>query len=222
MEYKCYKCNHKFETGELGYEYKLNDRGYGSDFDMAEVSFDLCDSCNKPEYYEWCNELPTFINEYCENYKYEDNLHDLIHSFPLENQEKIYNNGTFGSYSIPTQDWIDINNGIELSDEKYKEYGMYSPKEIRAYKERFPTCSQPINVVYEDGSKGCRCVYGAFGSYGQELGLNVHQGCCKCKYYSLRENPLQEMTSKEFDDFEMFVEGKENYFKFKDRFKNKE
>jgi hypothetical protein len=212
---KCYKCNHEVENI---FKYTITNRGYGSDFDMAEASFDLCSKCDKPEYEDWCNECPSYINEYCEDYKYEDNLYELINSFPLENQEKIYNNGTFGGYSIPTQDWIDIQNGIELSDEKYKEYGIYSPKEIQAYKERFPTCDEPMNVIYEDGSKVCRCVCGAFGSYGQELGLNIDKNCYKCKWYSLRKKPIQDVTSTVFEQFKIFTEGKENYLRFKDIF----
>lgn len=215
---KCYKCNHEFIENDVENLYRVSSRGYGSSFDMCDFSFTLCNNCDKEEYEEWVNEFPNYINEYCEDYKYEDSLSELIDSFPLENQEKIYNNGTFGAYSIPTQDWIDIHNGIELPDEKYKEYGMYSPKEIRAYKERFPTCSEPMNIIYEDGSKGCRCVHGAFGSYGQELGLNIDDECCNCKHYSLREKPIQDVTFELFDELETFVGAKEDYLRLKDKF----
>lgn len=115
---------------------------------------------------------------------------------------------------MDSQDWIDDKLGI-LPDEVYEEeYNMYSPRQIKAYEERFPTCEHPVNKVYNDGSKGCWCPFGTNGNYGQEVGLNVSDECFNCRHYKLRETPIKEMEYETYEKYKVYIQGRE----FKDLF----
>ena len=87
----------------------------------------------------------------------------LKSELPLESQELVYNSFIEGtSYHMKPQDWIDYRLGV-LPHDKCKEYGLYSPDEKKAYYNRFPMCQYPVQIVYDDSTKGCRCPFGAFG-----------------------------------------------------------
>lgn len=83
---------------------------------------------------------------------------------PIQGRELFENQCARGacSYPMESQDWIDVELGV-APDSIYKEYGMYSPSEIKAYEERFPTCENVYLKTYKDGSGSCRCDYGAYG-----------------------------------------------------------
>ena len=70
---------------------------------------------------------------------------------------------------MDSQDWIDMKLGI-LPDEKYEAYYMISPRQIKAYEERFTTCEHPVNVYSNigEGFEYCMCPFGAKGEYGQK------------------------------------------------------
>jgi ribosome-associated toxin RatA of RatAB toxin-antitoxin module len=74
-----------------------------------------------------------------------------------------------------------------MPDEEMEEKGMYSPRQIKAYKERFPTCDKVSIIEYKDGSRVSRCIYWAFGDEHGQCGLNTSNKCFDCASYSKRE-----------------------------------
>jgi hypothetical protein len=156
----------------------------------------------------WFNEKPE-MNDYCADYKYEKDIINFVNTLPLQGKELFWNRCAYGACSniMDSQDWIDMHLGI-LPDEKYEEYGMYSPSEIKAYKERFPICEYPVTEIFNDGSKGCWCPFGASGNYNQQIGLNISDECYYCKYFKVRETPIKEIYSEDFNDYELYMKSK--------------
>jgi len=214
----CYQCDTLQENTDQINTYGINYRGYGSGFDSCRFQIQICDKCNKTDYEKWFYESPTIEHEYVETYKYEDDIHNLVDSFIVENQEYVWNGDN--RYTLPRQDWIDMKNNV-LPDEKYEEYGIYSPRQIKAYEERFPTCNHPINVTHKDGSQGCWCTFGANGIYGQTTSSNVSSKCYGCEHYILRYEEIKEMAYDDFSQFKDYYIGKINYEKYKSKFENK-
>jgi hypothetical protein len=212
----CFKCLKKDNITK----FTIYGRGYGSAFDNINTYLQLCDKCKQLVKQEWFDEEPKLIDEFIEEYQYEDNILNFIKTLPLEGQELFYNrcaNGAGASYYMEPQDWIDYYLGI-LPHEKCKEYGLYSLEEKKAYKERFATCEHPINIIYDDGSKGCWCVFGAHGDYGQKISSNISDECYSCQYYKPRTNPIKEMSYDEFQIYKKYFLGKLNYLKYKNKF----
>ena len=211
----CMKCL-KNKTTHI---YPVSYRGYGSIYDMTDTKFQCCDECDRPEYKEWFFETPTVNeNEYAENYKYEDNIYELIKSLPLESQELFENRfDRINDIFMEPQDWIDYELD-ELPHEKCKEYDLYSPEVKAAYREKFSTCEQVVNVVYNDDSKGSRCPFGAFGDYDQKTSINIWEECYGCQYYKKREYPIVTINGDDFSDWKdytiMKIRGKELTEKF--------
>lgn len=194
----CMSCLKKKAT----HTYTISDRGYGSSFDSLNTKFQLCDDCVKDEYSAWVNEAATIEDEYIENYKYEDNIRELVKRFPIEAQELFYNRFATGvnADTMKPQDWIDYELD-ELPHDKCKEYYLYSPEERQAYKEKFPTCANVQIIEYFDGSRGSRCYYGAFGDETGNIGLQTQEKCYKCKYYKKRaaNTPVKVIAFTEYD-----------------------
>lgn len=211
----CMKCLKNKAT----HIYPVSYRGYGSIYDMIDTKFQCCDECDKPEYKEWFFETPTVNeNEYAENYKYEDNIYKLIKSLSLKSQELFENRfDRTNDIFMESQDWIDYELG-ELPKEKCEEYSLYSPEEKTAYREKFSTCEQVVNVVYNDDSKGSRCPFGAFGDYDQKVSINIWEECYGCKYYKKREHPIRTINDDDFSDWKdymtMKIRGRELAEKF--------
>lgn len=176
----CFKCLNEKDNI---HKYSIGYRGYGSGFDNFNSIIQLCDDCNCGDMEKWCNETPE-VNDYCEDYKYEGNIFEFINTLPIQGRELFINQCSDGAcaYHTESQDWIDIELGI-ASDETYKQYGMYSPSEIKAYEERFPTCENVYLKTYKDGSGVCRCDYGAFGEKNGSCGVNISDECFYCKHY---------------------------------------
>lgn len=131
----CMKCLKNKAT----HIYPISYRGYGSIYDMMDTKFQCCDECDKQEYEEWFFESPT-VDDYVENYKYEDNIYELIKSLPLESQELFENRfDKTNDHPMEPQDWIDYDLD-ELPYEKCQEYSLYSPEEKATYRERFSIC----------------------------------------------------------------------------------
>lgn len=178
-EHICFKC---LQNKENIHTYRINYRGYGSMFDNDNTKLQLCDSCNQEELKEYFNEEPEIEDGYCENYLHEEDILNFVNTLPIQGQELFKNTCSSDSYLEP-QDWIDIE--LELApDEIYKRYSMYSPSEIKAYEDRFPTCKQVYKKVWNDGSSGCWCNFGANGnSDGSASEYNVSDECYYCKHY---------------------------------------
>lgn len=185
------KCLKKKAT----HTYTIYGRGYGSIFDNFNSHFHLCDDCAKEEYQEWTDEHGEWDDDnFCgEQYQYEENISNLINSFPLEGQELFYNrfaDGACADYNMESQDWIDYKLN-ELSYEKCKQYEILSPQEITAYEERFPNCECVCIEKYSDGSQGSHCPYGAFGDENGNVGSNIADECYMCDCYKPREGDIQ-------------------------------
>lgn len=130
VEYKenlCFKCLCECESVHT---YELKERGYGSIFDGDKSKLQLCDKCNDARLEEYFNEEPEMVNEYCQEYKHEEEIEKFIKTLPTEGQELFYNQCIEGgdSYKINSQDWIDIELGV-ATDEVYARSGLYEPSE---------------------------------------------------------------------------------------------
>ena len=110
---------------------------------------------------------------------------------PLESRELFYNRFPSGwntDHNMDSQDWIDYELDL-LPHEKCKEYSRYSPEEKQTYQERFPICDKVKIVAYEDGSKGSRCPFGAFGNKdGTSENHQTQDECYKCLMFEKRES----------------------------------
>ena len=182
----------------------------------GEMHFSFGESKND-EYYK-----DRIVNEPIDQrYQYDDEMSEYLHNLPLESRELVYNrnaDGACAGYSMDAQDWIDYRLGI-LSHDKCKEYGIYSSQERAAYEERFPTCQHPVEIIYNDGSKGCQCLCGAFGSYedGRIIADDLSDECYKCNYYKERKVPIIRIKREDEADYNLYVEYQLN----KDRLEQK-
>lgn len=210
----CMKCLKKKAT----HIYEITYRGYGSIFDSMDSKFQCCDDCDKPEYEEWFYEEEV-MDGYVETYQYEEKIKELIKSLPLESQELFENRFDNKAYYMEPQDWIDYELD-ELSHEKCKEYGIYSPKDIEAYKTKFTTCEHVANVIWNDGSKGSQCPFGAYGEYDQKIDEcgNLSDECTNCIYYKQRKNPIQEIKGEVLNDWEIYMNAKLKADEYKRKF----
>ena len=197
----CWKClseSDHITTIEFG------DLGYGSGFDGWSSKIQLCDICfDKETQRIWSLELiPTVFHEITGNseYKYEDEMFDYLSRLPLESRELVENRYAYGvPIHMKPIDWIKYEVG-ELSHKQCKKYGLYSPKEISAYRGKFPTCGNVYKVVYKDGSSGNRCKYGASGRQTEPYDpYSVSTQCLKCRRYFRRSDDIKTLTNAEFN-----------------------
>ena len=209
----CYKCLKKKDNI---HKIRIGSRGYGSSFDNFSTSLQLCDDC----YVESIKEKPIWNmkivygnmhfsfgeskdNEYYkgkivnelidERYEYDDEMIEYINNLPLVSQELVFNRNSYGAcagYNMDSQDYIDFELD-ELPHKKCKQYGMYSPQERAAYKERFPNCECVKINKYKDGSQGSSCPYGASGDKNGNVGLNIWNACYMCTHYKPREGDIE-------------------------------
>lgn len=195
-EHLCFKCLNEHDHINT---YAIYGRGYGSSFDNVSTKLQLCNQCNKDDLKEWFDEYCN--GEFPENYKYVDNIYDFVKTLPIQGRELFENSMSNGacSHSMDAQDWIDIELGI-APDEVYKKNCMYSPSEIKAYEERFPTCKEVYLKIYSDGSGGCRCRFGSHGNKDGSCDSNVSDNCYKCKSYKKKD--IDEKL-KEIKDFKL-------------------
>lgn len=185
----CMKCLKKKAT----HKYVISGRGYGRNYDNFNTYFQLCDDCHSDEYNTLVDECPD-MDDYVEEYKYEKNLIEFIDSLPLESQELFHNR--FACCNMKPQDWIDFELD-ELPHKECKKYGMYSPQERQAYKERFPNCEKVYLKTYKDGSGGCRCDFGAHGEKdGSCDKYNCWSSCYMCTNYKPRTSEMKIVDEK--------------------------
>lgn len=210
----CYKCLKKKKINE----YRIYGRGYGSNFDNCHAGIQICDECKENNPLDlWFYETPKQEKgDYYETYLYESEIDKFVGTFPLEGQELFYNG--IDGYTIDSQDWIDMELGI-LPDEKYEDYGFYSPRQIKAYNEKFTTCEYTINKEYDDGSIGCYCPFGASGNKDQIADeYNISVECYSCKYHKLRHTPIRTINEEDFNDYEIYIKYKIKEEKLKSKF----
>lgn len=191
--YFCDKCEWKFDNEEDCLEHEEA---------CGKSIINKCDKCGKEEdvgddEYGWKSEGWYNINlgrpgygsglDGCdvEFLLCDDCLIEFINSFTVEGQEKVINSGS-NTY-LSSEDWIRVHKG-EMPDEEMEEKGMYSPRQIKAYEERFPTCDKVYISEYHDGSRGSICRMNAFGDENGNCGLNVSEECFECSHYNKRED----------------------------------
>lgn len=193
----CFKCLEK----KITTIYSIYRSNYGSSFDNNYTYMQVCDDCKPKDIKRWFDEEPELIDGWCEDYKYEDCIIDFVDTFPVEGQELFWNRCAYGACAdtIESQDWIDMQLGI-LPDEVYEEYGMYSPRQIEAYKERFPVCKNTYIREHFDGSKGSACGLHncTWGDEHGNIGLNPSIECYQCKDFVKRNINEQIPTVKLF------------------------
>lgn len=202
----CWKC---LNESEKIITMKFGPLGYGSNFDCCSTKIQLCDACYKESKPEIWSEKLVYDSEIekendWSHYEHEDEMFEYFGTLPIEGKQFVWNEFWQGDYYMEPQDWIDYELGI-LPHEKAKEYGMYSIQEIQAYEERFPKCKHPVNVLYNDGSKGCWCPFGAYGDYNQGINVNVSNECYQCPYYKERrdDEKIVEIQNEHFNDYKI-------------------
>lgn len=188
--FKCLKEKEDINTYEMAY------RGWGSIYDGERFRLQLCDECNKEELKEWFDE-ESIIDDYAEEYIHEENIENFINDLPIQGQELVKNTCCLSGYYTDSQEWIDMELGV-AADEVYKENNRYSPSEIKAYEDRFPTCANVYKKIYPDGSSGCRCDYGAYGNSDGTCGVNICDKCYYCKMYEKKNNDSNMRVKEEF------------------------
>ena len=232
--YKCLKEKDNIHTINLG------SCGYGSIFDNLRTKVQLCDECfnesqkDKPIWnmdivygtmsyeYDCDSKSVEYVKEPIDSrYKFEKEICKYLSGLPLESQEFVYNrfaNGALYFVRMKPQDWIDYKLGL-LPHEKCKKYGLYSPEVKAAYSERFPICQHPVHIIYNDGSQGCHCPFGAYGKYenGEVRANNLSDKCYKCKYYKERIGTILTVHDKDMPDYNLYIKYQLN----KDRLEQK-
>lgn len=184
----CFNCLQEGEVSKI----HIPELGYGSSFDGWSTKIHLCENCLKQTNPEWWKLEIIYDGEhnYIESYKYEDEILEFVSQMPVEGKELFWNRYSTDDYLMKSQDWIDYDLDI-LSHEKCKEYGIYSPQEKQAYKDRFPNCKNVQIKVYGDGSKGSNCFKNAFGDDNGNCGLNISSKCYLCEHYEERDGKIK-------------------------------
>jgi len=190
----CMKCLCEGTTNVV----EIGGLGYGGQFDGFGTKVVLCDSCmadTNPEWWKLTIVTDTNENgvEIGEQYECEEEILAFIQSCPLEGQELFYNSLSKDIWGYPLlepQEWIDYQLGT-LPHEKCKEYGLFSPQELEAYKARFPICAQVNKYVFPDTSSGTSCVYGAWGGEDGDCFSHGSTACHECQHFSVRETPME-------------------------------
>lgn len=208
----CWNCLKTVDKKSI-HKIVITSLGYESVFDNWSTEIHLCDDCYNQSIEKipdlWLlEEYESDIINHLTRYKYEDEILDYFHRLPLQGQQFVYNEFSHDScfsVSMEPQDWIGYELGI-LSHEKCKEYCMYSPDEKKAYKERFPKCQYPTNIIYDDNSKGCWCPFGANGKYGQSIeDCQTSDECYQCEYYKKRTTPIKDIRNCEKSEYFEYV-----------------
>lgn len=209
----CFNCLKETKVNKI----YIDSLGYSSGFDNFSTRINLCDDCIKQTNKDWwklekkqCDwdDTPESEDNYNKffKYKYEDEILAYVKQLPLAGQELFYSRFAYGACAdnyMSGQDWIDYRLGI-LPHEKCKEYGYFSPQEKEAYNKKFPICDKVKFIIYEDGSKGCRCPFGAFGNKdGTSEGYQTQSDCYECKMFKTRDGNIETITKEDFDIYEL-------------------
>lgn len=207
----CWKCLKSYDKSNIKV-INIPELGEGnSAFNGAGTKLQLCVICYEESMMDNPKIWNMDVNQIFENdiiineeFLYESDMLNFIDTLPIESQQFVWNEYINGFYTKPLkmipQDWIDYRLKI-LSHEQCKKYDLLSPDEIKAYNTKFPSCQHPINILCNDGSKGCMCPYGAYGSYNQIITNNDFSlECYDCKQYITRTTPIIDLTEDEFKE----------------------
>jgi len=185
----CSKCLQKSKEHQLNIIH-IGEMGYGSGFDSWSTEIHLCDKCLAETNLDWWDlEVVTDCNGF-EAYKYDKEIFEYADNLPLASRELFYNHYSTDNYKMDAQDWIDYELEL-LPHEKCKDYGLYSPAETTAYKERFPICFYVSIRVFPDSSSSSRCMFGAFGDKeGNTYADTMTNACYGCEMFRIREDRI--------------------------------
>lgn len=166
----CYKCG-KTASWEKGDTWSFAEEQSWHHFDIGQAGYGSgFDGC----------EIAFVLCDQC--------LSEFISSFVLEGQEKVDNSGS--NCYLPTEVWLKEKRG-ELTDEEYEEWGMCSPRQEKAYKERFPVCNNVKIKAYKDGSRGSNCSRGASGDGEGKCRIDVSDECFGCTVFKQRKGEIE-------------------------------
>jgi len=214
----CFNCLKETKVNKI----EIPSMGYGSGFDGWSTRINLCDDCYKLTHPDWWKleekslEQTGTWSEFFE-YKYEDEIFEFVSKMPVEGRELFENRYSTDSYNMESQDWIDYELDI-LPHDKCKEYGMYSPQEIKAYNDRFPMCQHVSNRIWNDRSKGSGCPFGASGDFNQICSINMSDECYLCEHFAERITPIKDILAEDYKDYEVYYKAKLNQDKYKSKF----
>lgn len=219
----CWKCLKEHNKDKI-HIIKIGSLGYNSCFDNFSTQIQLCDDCynENPEWWKLKTVEVKGFEQFGVAYEYDKEIGEYLSNLPLESQELVWNEYAYGAcagWSMNAQDWIDYHLGI-LSHKKCKKYGLYSPQEEQSYKERFPTCQYPVEVIYNDGSNGCHCPFGAMGrcKNGEVTAKDSVEGeCYQCGHYKKRIGNVISISINDETDYNLYVK----YHLNKDRLEQK-
>ena len=213
----CWKC---LQTKENVKIIEIPELGYGSGFDGFSTEIHLCEKCyNESNPKIWELNILHPDDEFGGEYEYEEEIFNYFQSLSIEGKQFVYNEFDKGwdARPMPPQDWIDYEEKT-LSHERCKELGLYSHQEIDAYRERFPICEHPVNKLYEDGSCGCWCPFGAHGRKDQTIDSNISDACYMCEHFKERTSPRKEILSKEWEEYKLYVKYNANKKNLEEKF----
>lgn len=105
----CYCCNELQESSEHINKYVIKNRKFGSLFQDDNLAIQLCNSCKNKVNKDWFDNIKMkkhSTGTYIEEYNKEEDIYNLIESFPIENQEYVLNcdNGLLDK--MDREDWI--------------------------------------------------------------------------------------------------------------------
>jgi len=215
----CFNCLKETNVSKI----KIYSMGYGSGFDGWSTRINLCTDCMKLTNNKWWElrekqcDWDKENNHGFSEYEFEEEIFDFVRNMPIEGRELFNNRYSTDNYQMEPQDWIDYELDI-LPHDRCKEYGMYSPQEIEAYNDRFPTCQHVANRIWNDGSKGSWCPFGASGDFNQICSINMSDECYLCKYFIERTTPIKDILAEDYEDYEAYYKSKINQDTYKSKF----
>lgn len=76
----------------------------------------------------------------------------------------------------------------------------------KAYKERFPKCQHPVNIIHSDGRQDSRCPNDVSGGYNQTCKDGQYgEYCFQCPYYKERTTPIVDISSDDEGDYMIYA-----------------
>ena len=163
----CDCCGKGFEPDPDGFDNGVKTLsasfGYGSDFDEETWVWEMCTDC---------------LIEMIKTFKYPPR--GFMSPWSLGDVEKDRQK-VFDKWK-KTGEWDHF---MDYTDEEIEALGFYSPRQDKAYEERFPVCGNRYIVKWSDGSGGIECPRGV-----DEHGNNRDQ-CLNCELF--RNEPNKEL-----------------------------
>lgn len=164
-EVTCYCCGHTYDKEDIKI-YKIHERDFNSHFAWIDADIPLCKECQKDIEEDWFSEESIQVNygmvdEYI--YPQEEDLFDFVCSFPLEYQEKIFNQG----FAFSDKDRLTPEEWMEQQKKVLKSIYGYDNDENIEKENEVETCDfckdllddlyydEPCNIPWYEGGIWC-------------------------------------------------------------------